>query len=254
MDFPDVSLVLQVGLPLDADSYTHRVGRTARAGKDGRAIILLTEDESFFLRVNRQFPIHPYPSSNNVLNDASSAEGMASALRSVDPKSKQKAYSAYLGFMKGFLNKLQLNPTDLVRQANDFALMGMQSGEVPEMEKKTVGKMGLKGVAGIRYAAFSHDGPPSHKRGAPPDRASENDGLSRRLRHQSVPEPVRQIANANGSGNPSRGGYRARRGRPAGKDNVDNRGKGFPSRGGANAQRGRGRGNPNGRQEEKVAA
>ncbi len=59
MDFPDVSLVLQVGLPADADSYTHRVGRTARAGKDGRAIILLTQGETFFLKVNRQFPILP---------------------------------------------------------------------------------------------------------------------------------------------------------------------------------------------------
>ena len=59
MDFPDVSLVLQVGLPADADAYTHRVGRTARAGKDGRAANLLTQTESFFLSVNRQFPIKP---------------------------------------------------------------------------------------------------------------------------------------------------------------------------------------------------
>lgn len=67
MDFPDVSLVLQVGLPADADSYTHRVGRTARAGKDGRAIILLTQDETFFLKLNRQFPIQPCKRSFEVI-------------------------------------------------------------------------------------------------------------------------------------------------------------------------------------------
>lgn len=136
MDFPDVSLVLQVGLPADADSYTHRVGRTARAGKDGRAIILLTEGESFFLKVNRQFPIQPYPASAQILNDSDSAETMTTALQAIDFKSKQKAYSAFLGFMKGFLNKMQLSPAGLVKLANDFALKGMQSGEVPGMERK----------------------------------------------------------------------------------------------------------------------
>ncbi|KAL6715871.1 hypothetical protein ACLMJK_006832 [Lecanora helva] len=155
MDFPDVSLVVQVGLPADSDCYTHRVGRTARAGKGGRAVIFLTERESFFLKVNRQFPIQPYPSSEEIQNDSLSTQGTNEAMNAIDPTTKQKAYSAYLGFMKGFMNKLQLKPADLVRMANDLALKGMHTGEVPEMEKKTVGKMGLKGVAGLRYATPS---------------------------------------------------------------------------------------------------
>jgi len=255
MDFPDVSLVLQVGLPSDADSYTHRVGRTARAGKDGRAIILLTQGESFFLKVNRQFPIQQYPASDKVLNDPSSADKMASALRSIDPKSKQKAYSAYLGFMKGFLNKMQLSPADLVRLANDFAMKGMQSGQVPEMEKRTIGKMGLKGVPGIRFVAAFHDDQPNHKRSAPgPDSAADNDGVSRRLRHQGVPESMGTTNNTNGSGNLGRGGYRARGGQSSGRGGSSTRGNGVPSRGGANARGGWGRGNANGRREEKVMA
>ena len=153
MDFPDVSLVLQVGLPADSDSYTHRVGRTARAGKDGRAIILLTQAESFFLKVNPQFLIQPYSASKEIQNNSSLAHEVVGAMHSVDPQIKQKAYIAYLGFMKGFMKKLQLTPEGLVKTANDFALNGMQSGEVPEIEKKTVGKMGLKGVSGIRYGS-----------------------------------------------------------------------------------------------------
>ena len=153
MDFPDVSLVLQVGLPADADSYTHRVGRTARAGKDGRAIILLTQAESFFLKVNPQFLIQPYSAYKEIQNNSSFAHQLDSAMHLVDPHMKQKAYIAYLGFMKGFIKKLQLSPEGLVRSANDFALNGMQSGDIPEIEKKTVGKMGLKGVSGIHYAS-----------------------------------------------------------------------------------------------------
>ena len=33
MDFPNVSTVFQVGLPTDKESYIHRLGRTARAGR-----------------------------------------------------------------------------------------------------------------------------------------------------------------------------------------------------------------------------
>lgn len=37
----------------------------------------------------------------------------------------------------------------LVSEANKFALEGLQSPEVPALQKKTVGKMGLKGVPGL---------------------------------------------------------------------------------------------------------
>lgn len=223
MDFPDVTLVLQVGLPVDADSYTHRVGRTARAGKDGRAVLLLTQAESFFLKVNHQFPINAYPASDKILNDATSRSQIFNVLQSVEPKSKQKAYSAYLGFMKVFLNKMQIDATKLVRMANVFAMEGMQCNEVPEMEKKTIAKMGLKGVPGIRFAAPSQGGQPSVKRGLPiQDHAVDRDGPSRRLRHQGVPEPLNTFANSNGSGN--RGGRGGRGGGSPGRGDHGIRG------------------------------
>ena len=226
MDFPDVTLVLQVGLPADADSYTHRVGRTARAGKDGRAVLLLTQAESFFLRVNRQFPINTYPASDKILNDPTSRTQIFNVLQFVEPKSKQKAYSAYLGFMKVFLNKMQINATELVRMANRFAIEGMQCNEVPEMEKKTIGKMGLKGVPGIRYAAPLENGGPGGKRGPPvQDHAVDRDGPSRRLRHQGIPESMNSAANGNsfgsrggrGGGAPGRGDHGMRGGRGTGR-------------------------------------
>ncbi len=208
MDFPDVSLVLQVGLPLDSDAYTHRVGRTARAGKDGRAIILLTQAESFWLRANRQFPIQPFPSSDRVMNETGSANQIISVLQDVNPDTKRKAYSAYLGFMKGFLNKMKMQPVDLVRMANTLALQGMLCAEIPEMEKKTIGKMGLKGVPGLHIAATA----PAHREG--PKRAlvgstSNDNHPSRRLRHQGVPGAQETNTNTNGFGAQPTGGNRA---------------------------------------------
>ena len=235
MDFPNVTLVLQVGLPADADCYTHRVGRTARAGKDGRAVLLLTQAESFFLKVNQQFPIFSHPASDEILNNAISRDQIFNALQSVEPKSKQKAYSAYLGFMKGFMNKLQIDNNGLVRMANSFAIEGMRCNEVPEMEKRTIAKMGLKGVPGIRYCAAPARGGQADINKSPPvrEQTANRDGPSRRLRHQDAPESIENFANGFGQGAPqalkaggwgigdrgSRGGRQARQaGRGGGQE------------------------------------
>ncbi len=41
----DISHVINYDIPLDKDSYTHRIGRTGRAGNGGRAISLATSDD-----------------------------------------------------------------------------------------------------------------------------------------------------------------------------------------------------------------
>ena len=139
MDFPDVSLVVQAGLPADADSYTHRVGRTARAGKDGRAVIILTNAEAFYIKVNSQFPIKPYPGEEGIVKDAHAAAAVPPKMQNIDEDTKRKAYSAFLGFMKSFEKRLQVNSAGLVQMANELALKGMGCPEVPAMDKKTVG-------------------------------------------------------------------------------------------------------------------
>ncbi|MEA1961630.1 MAG: DEAD/DEAH box helicase [Bacillota bacterium] len=41
----DLSLVINYDVPIEKDSYVHRIGRTGRAGKVGRAISLVTSDD-----------------------------------------------------------------------------------------------------------------------------------------------------------------------------------------------------------------
>jgi len=45
IDFKDVDVVFLVGLPQRRDSYIHVAGRTAREGRKGRAVTLVTDDE-----------------------------------------------------------------------------------------------------------------------------------------------------------------------------------------------------------------
>ncbi|MBB04340.1 MAG: DEAD/DEAH box helicase, partial [Pseudooceanicola sp.] len=50
IDIPDVRHVYNFELPNVADNYVHRIGRTARAGRDGRAVSLCAPDEIGELR------------------------------------------------------------------------------------------------------------------------------------------------------------------------------------------------------------
>ncbi|GAB7346949.1 hypothetical protein MBLNU459_g2008t1 [Dothideomycetes sp. NU459] len=155
MDFPNVDLVVQVGLPSKADQYIHRVGRTGRAGNGGRAIILLTKGESFFMTSNRQLPIQPHPQTADILNSAAACKpSIEQAMHYVDETTKQRAYSSYIGFFagSGLLRPLRLDKPGLVSLANEMAIKGMCCPEPPPMEARVVGKMGLKGVPGFNYA------------------------------------------------------------------------------------------------------
>jgi ATP-dependent RNA helicase DDX23/PRP28 len=63
IDVPDVSLVVNFNMANSIESYTHRIGRTGRAGKSGVAITFLGQEDSDVLWVS-PFPLHaPIPSS-----------------------------------------------------------------------------------------------------------------------------------------------------------------------------------------------
>jgi ATP-dependent RNA helicase RhlE len=50
VDVKDVGLVVNFDLPNEPEAYVHRIGRTARAGAEGRAVSFCSEDELDFLR------------------------------------------------------------------------------------------------------------------------------------------------------------------------------------------------------------
>jgi ATP-dependent RNA helicase RhlE len=50
VDVKDVGLVVNYDLPNEPEAYVHRIGRTARAGAEGRAVSFCAEDEREFLR------------------------------------------------------------------------------------------------------------------------------------------------------------------------------------------------------------
>lgn len=161
MDFPGVTFVLQVGLPDSVAQYTHRIGRTGRAGASGAGVLLVFSDEQKAIvpdLIKGGIPIQEAASDSSITGHVETeATGLiADTLAKVGTnrelrRSAQQAYGAWLGFYNGHLRRLKWTKADLVAKANGlFTSLGLQ--ELPAMQAKTLGKMGLRGVPGIREA------------------------------------------------------------------------------------------------------
>ena len=175
MDYPDVSAVVQVGLPSDRAQYIHRLGRTARAGKSGGGFLLLADFEQFFLSELKDLPLSarpPLPAADvaalaptllktfGTLSPVTLGCGYQASRLPAPPHSPAPPYSptptrslllcgqAWLGFYNSHLRKLRWSQAELVAKANDFSLQVLGLPTPPPLEAKTVGKMGLKGVPG----------------------------------------------------------------------------------------------------------
>ena len=55
IDIDDIYMVINYDVPHDAEDYVHRIGRTARAQRDGKAITLVAEGDIFFFRQIEKF-------------------------------------------------------------------------------------------------------------------------------------------------------------------------------------------------------
>ena len=50
LDVERISLVVNYDIPMDSESYVHRIGRTGRAGRAGRALLFVENRERRLLR------------------------------------------------------------------------------------------------------------------------------------------------------------------------------------------------------------
>lgn len=196
VDYPDVSLVLQCGMPSSREQYVHRLGRTGRAGKaDGRGRLILADFERKF--VSKALKDMPLERIDGPTGEAGQDGALAAAVREaaarVDNKTAASTYVAFLGYYKTGAKFVGLDAERLVQTANEYASAVLGRDSPPELEAKTVGKMGLKGVPGLVI------GPPRARNGDGGARGGPRAGGGRRA----------------GGGGGDGGGGRGRAARPA---------------------------------------
>ncbi|KAI0457631.1 DEAD-domain-containing protein [Xylaria acuta] len=175
MDFPNVTDVIQIGLPPDRDQYIHRIGRTGRAGNSGKGWLILTQEEVPEARARLPgLPIKP----NNTIEAAQHVVGEPPASESVSSifSEVKNAYakvpkavfrSVYLSaFGQKFGKHFQAE--DLVSMLNNWCLSGLGWPEVPAVPPKVANNRGLARMSGIRIGFDEDDEPVSRGFGERP--------------------------------------------------------------------------------------
>ncbi|KAI0159719.1 DEAD-domain-containing protein [Xylariaceae sp. FL1272] len=158
MDFPNVTHVIQIGLPPDRDQYIHRVGRTGRAGNAGQGYLLLTEQEKAEGRVRLPgLPIKPdntFESALHVPGEGGSAESYFETVEQAYgrvPKSFFRfAYLSMLGQKYGRYFQAE----DLVTSLTSWVKNGLRWDEPPAIPPRIAQMRGISRLPGIR---IGHD-------------------------------------------------------------------------------------------------
>ncbi|EXB37388.1 putative DEAD-box ATP-dependent RNA helicase 48 [Morus notabilis] len=145
MNYPDVTLVIQVGIPLSRNQYIHRLGRTGREGKEGEGMLILAPWEEYFLGELKDIPLENFTLPHL---DANAKLKMEDSMAKVDGSVKESAYHAWLGYYNS-IKEIGRDKTTLVEAANKFSeSIGLQ--KPPALFRKTAVKMGLRDIPGIR--------------------------------------------------------------------------------------------------------
>ncbi|MBN1102518.1 MAG: DEAD/DEAH box helicase [Deltaproteobacteria bacterium] len=90
----DISHVINYELPQDPENYAHRIGRTARAGKKGRAISFASEDSVYYLppiedMIGYKIPV-VWPEENWFKPDRSGSQEEERRVRTAAPQRRRR--------------------------------------------------------------------------------------------------------------------------------------------------------------------
>ncbi|KAK5126071.1 hypothetical protein LTR85_011426 [Meristemomyces frigidus] len=160
MDFPNVTHVIQMAVPPSREQYIHRIGRTARAGKEGEGWLIVSREEADEIkhRLNR-LPLQKDDSlvtagldltrEGQIPASAGSVlEMVRIAMKNVPNVEKFKAYQALLGVYNWLGNKRVL-----VQSMNNLATFGWGLAEPPTIGASLAQRLGISRVPGVRIGS-----------------------------------------------------------------------------------------------------
>ncbi|RPH29830.1 DEAD/DEAH family ATP-dependent RNA helicase [Buttiauxella warmboldiae] len=130
LDVERISLVVNYDIPMDSESYVHRIGRTGRAGRAGRALLFVENRERRLLRNIERTMKLTIPEVELPNRDLLSERRLAKFAAKV----QQQLESSDLDLYRGLLAKIQ--PSTESEEALDMetlaaALLKMAQGERP---------------------------------------------------------------------------------------------------------------------------
>ena len=129
LDFPAVDFVIQVDCPEDADTYIHRVGRTARYNREGRGVVFLSPSEEEGMLKRLEAKKVPIELINVRQRKRQSIKSQLQHMLFKDPSLKYLAQKAFVTYTKSvYLQKdkeiFKLKEYDLEAFAASMGLPG----------------------------------------------------------------------------------------------------------------------------------
>lgn len=167
MDFPNVTHVIQMGLPTSRDQYIHRVGRTARAGKEGEGWLILNPLESDEARSRlKNLPIERDDSLEIAKLDMTKEAQVGRAagellamyqnsLRKTPATEKADVYRAQLGIHQWFGRKAVL-----LEHMNKLARFGWGMTDPPMISPGLAQRLGISRLPGVNIGQDAEMGRP----------------------------------------------------------------------------------------------
>ncbi|KAG0287886.1 ATP-dependent RNA helicase dbp7 [Dissophora globulifera] len=165
LDLPDVTHIVQYDPPSDLKDYVHRVGRTARLGRDGEAVLFLLPSEVKYLELltaqglpNQEVSVTSIlmklapPKSTEYQQPATDIQNSFERYNLHSPENMAVARGAFWAFVKSYATHpstekhvFHIKNLHLGHIAKSFALREAPS-DIPQPKKK--GKTGGKKIGG----------------------------------------------------------------------------------------------------------
>ncbi|KAG8818398.1 ATP-dependent rRNA helicase spb4 [Serendipita sp. 399] len=135
LDLPDVDVVIQYDPPVDTKTFSHRAGRTARMGREGKAWVILCENELDYvdlLRV-RKIPVRKRPISeaNGSGRDDPNTKSLMEEMRTIvardrdlHEKAKTQQFQGTKAFVS-FVRAYSKHEASYVFRIKDLDLVGV---------------------------------------------------------------------------------------------------------------------------------
>lgn len=164
LDFPNVTHVIQVGLPSSGEQYVHRIGRTGRAGKEGEGWLIINEMEvsearhrlgSMPIKRDDSLEIAKLDMTQEAQVSAKAGAILSmvqTAMAQVPGPDKAKLYRGLIGVYSWLGNK-----SVLIARLNDLAKYGWGLREPPSIPPGLASKLGLSRVPGVRIGSDPED-------------------------------------------------------------------------------------------------
>jgi ATP-dependent RNA helicase DeaD len=156
IDVDSISHVINYNLPDDIENYTHRSGRTARAGKKGQSIVLINTRENFKIRaiekqINTTFIVGKIPSPEEICSIQLTS--LISKIKETDVK-EDKIEKFMISIMSDFadLSKEEVIKKFISAEFNRFIEYYERAGDLnADSDRKDRGERAERGERSDRF-------------------------------------------------------------------------------------------------------